>query len=105
MKIFCRKIIVNNREMLKKSGPLLLASNHPNSFLDAVILDILFHKPVWSLTRGDVFKNPVISKILSALKMFPVYRVTEGAENLNINYATFEKMQRTFPSEWYCTHF
>ena len=96
MKIFCRKIIVNNRETLKKSGPLLLASNHPNSFLDAVILDILFHKPVWSLTRGDVFKNPVISKILSALKMFPVYRVTEGVENLNINYATFEKCKEIF---------
>lgn len=96
MKIFCRKIIVNNKAMLKKSGPLLLASNHPNSFLDAVILDILFHKPIWSLTRGDVFRNPLISKLLSALKMFPVYRVTEGVENLNSNYSTFEKCKELF---------
>ena len=96
MKIFCRKIIVNNRAMLKKNGPLLLASNHPNSFLDAVILDILFHKPVWSLTRGDIFRKPFISKLLSALKMFPVYRVSEGVENLNINYHTFEKCKDIF---------
>ena len=96
MKIFCRKIIVNNRAMLKKNGPLLLASNHPNSFLDAVILDILFHKPVWSLTRGDIFRKPFICKLLSALKMFPVYRVSEGVENLNINYHTFEKCKDIF---------
>ena len=96
MQIFFRKIIVNNKAILKKSGPLLLASNHPNSFLDAVILDILFRKPVWSLTRGDVFRNPFISKLLSALNMFPVYRVTEGVENLNINYSTFEKCKELF---------
>lgn len=82
--------------MLKKNGPLLLASNHPNSFLDAVILDILFQKPIWSLTRGDVFKNEFIGKILSALKMFPVYRVSEGVENLNSNYETFEDCKKLF---------
>ena len=96
MKIFCRGIMVNNRPMLKKKGPLLLASNHPNSFLDAVILDILFQQPIWSLTRGDVFKNKLISRILTALKMFPVYRVSEGVENLNSNYETFENCINIF---------
>ena len=96
MKIFCRSIMVNNRPMLKKKGPLLLASNHPNSFLDAVILDILFQQPIWSLTRGDVFKNKLISRILTALKMFPVYRVSEGVENLNNNYETFENCINIF---------
>ncbi|MGZ8551075.1 MAG: 1-acyl-sn-glycerol-3-phosphate acyltransferase [Chitinophagaceae bacterium] len=96
MLIFCRRIIINNRAILKKQGPLLLASNHPNSFLDAVILDILFKKPIWSLTRGDVFKNKFIGSILKALKMFPVYRVSEGAENLNYNYETFENCKRVF---------
>jgi 1-acyl-sn-glycerol-3-phosphate acyltransferase len=96
MKIFCRKIIVNNRAMLMKGGPLLLASNHPNSFLDAIILDILFQKPIWSLARGDVFRNAFISKILTALKMFPVYRVSEVVENLNSNYETFENCKKLF---------
>ena len=96
MLIYCRKIIVNDRAMLKKQGPLLLASNHPNSFLDAIILDILFKKPIWSLARGDVFKNKFISRILTALKMFPVYRVSEGVENLNNNYETFESCKRIF---------
>ena len=96
MLIFCRNIIVNNRAILKKQGPLLLASNHPNSFLDAIILDILFEQPIWSLARGDVFKPKWISKILKALKMFPVYRVSEGVENLNNNYETFENCKQVF---------
>jgi 1-acyl-sn-glycerol-3-phosphate acyltransferase len=82
--------------MLKKHGPLLVASNHPNSFLDAVILDILFEQPIWSLTRGDAFKNKFISRVLTSLKMFPVYRVSEGVENLNSNYETFENCKKLF---------
>ena len=96
MKIFCRKIVVDKPALLKKQGPLLLASNHPNSFLDAIILDILFEQPVWSLARGDVFKNKFISRILISLKMFPVYRVSEGVENLNNNYETFKGCKTLF---------
>ncbi len=99
MKIFCRNIIVNNKALLKKRGPLLLACNHPNSFLDAVILDILFEQPVWSLARGDAFKNKWISSLLHRLKMFPVYRVSEGVENLNNNYETFENCKNIFRKE------
>lgn len=88
-KIFCRKIIINNRELLKERGPMILACNHPNSFLDAVIMDILFEQPVWSLTRGDAFLNKTVTNILFKLKMLPVYRPSEGVENLSENYKTF----------------
>jgi 1-acyl-sn-glycerol-3-phosphate acyltransferase len=90
MLIFCRKVIINKRAILKTKGPLLLACNHPNSFLDSVILDLLFEQPVWSLARGDVFKRPFIVRILTALKILPVYRTSEGVENLSENYKTFE---------------
>jgi 1-acyl-sn-glycerol-3-phosphate acyltransferase len=99
MLIFCRRIIINKPELLKKKGPLLLACNHPNSFLDAAILADLFKYPVNSLTRGDVFKNPFYSKILTAFKMLPVYRTSEGTENLGINYETFEDCKRIFKKQ------
>jgi len=57
--------------MLKEKGPLLLACNHPNSFLDAVLIDALFEQPVYSLARGDVFKKPFYIKLLTALKYCP----------------------------------
>lgn len=88
--IFCRKIIINKPDLLRIQGPVLLACNHPNSFLDSVILDTLFEQPVWSLARGDVFKKPFYIRILTALKILPVYRSSEGVENLSENYKTFE---------------
>jgi 1-acyl-sn-glycerol-3-phosphate acyltransferase len=89
-KIFCRKIIINNRELLKEKGPMILACSHPNSFLDAVLMDILFEKPIWSLTRGDAFLNKRITNLFYKLKMLPVYRPSEGVENLSENYKTFD---------------
>jgi len=82
--------------MLREEGPLLLACNHPNSFLDAIILDLLFEQPIWSLARGDVFKSRFIIRLLTSLKILPVYRTTEGAENLTENYKTFNDCLRLF---------
>ena len=93
---FCRHIIINKKSILKNKGPLLIACNHPNSFLDAIILAALFKKPIYSLARGDVFKNKRIAKILISLNILPVFRITEGAENLNTNYDTFEKCREIF---------
>ncbi|NOT91392.1 MAG: hypothetical protein HOP05_06855 [Ferruginibacter sp.] len=96
IKIYCRDININKKELLKTDGPLLLAVNHPNSFLDAIILCTLFDKPVYSLARGDAFKGKLTSKILFTLKLLPVYRVSEGVENLEENYKTFDACKEIF---------
>lgn len=99
MLIFCRRIIINKPELLKKKGPLLLACNHPNSFLDAAILADLFEHPVHSLARGDIFKKPLYTRLLKALRIHPIYRHSEGAENLSINYETFEICKEIFKQD------
>lgn len=96
IKFYCRDITVNNKEFYKSNGPLLLAVNHPNSFLDAIMLCTLFDKPVYSLARGDAFNGKLISKILFSLKLLPVYRVSEGVENLEENYTTFDYCKKIF---------
>ena len=82
--------------MLREQGPLLIAANHPNSFLDAIILDSIFRKPIYSLARGDAFAGKIVSKILVSLNMLPVYRVSEGVENLGHNYTTFNACEKLF---------
>lgn len=94
--LFCRRITISDHEMLREKGPLLLACNHPNSFLDAIILDLLFEQPIWSLARGDVFKTRFITRLLTSLKIMPVYRTSEGVENLSENYKTFDACIRLF---------
>ena len=82
--------------MLKEKGPLLLACNHPNSFLDSVIIDVLFDEPIWSLARGDAFINPIVNKLFKSLRILPMYRTSEGVENLSENYKTFEACLEIF---------
>src|SRR5687768_13020608 len=94
--LYCIKIVVNKKEMLRIKGPVLFAANHPNSFLDGIILSTLLDETLYSLTRGDVFQNKTISKILSRLKLLPVYRTSEGAQNLASNYTTFSSCHDIF---------
>jgi 1-acyl-sn-glycerol-3-phosphate acyltransferase len=96
MFIWCRYLVIKNKEILKLQGPLLIAANHPNSFLDAILLCSLFKSPIYSLARGDAFKNKLVHKIFLSLNMFPVYRVSEGVENLEENYKTFDECIAVF---------
>jgi len=42
------------------------------------------------LTRGDAFLNKRITSLFYKFKMLPVYRPSEGVENLSENYKTFD---------------
>ncbi|UAY51654.1 1-acyl-sn-glycerol-3-phosphate acyltransferase [Ferruginibacter albus] len=81
---------------MRYKGPLLIAANHSNSFLDAVILATLFEQPIYSLARGDVFVNSFYTKLLTSVNILPVYRISEGAENLHRNYSTFNACEKIF---------
>lgn len=96
LKLYCRKIVINKPEWLKASGPLLIAANHPNSFLDGIILTTLFQKPIYTLARGDAFRQRKWDKLLRRLHLLPVYRTSEGVENLTHNYTTFAACQKVF---------
>ncbi|MBL0355776.1 MAG: 1-acyl-sn-glycerol-3-phosphate acyltransferase [Chitinophagaceae bacterium] len=94
--IYCRKLTINNRSYLKSNGPLLLACNHPNSFLDAIILATIFRQPVYSLARGDAFNKKWIAFLLRQMNILPVYREREGTEHLHKNYQTFDACTKIF---------
>jgi 1-acyl-sn-glycerol-3-phosphate acyltransferase len=76
--------------MYNMSGPVLITANHPNSFLDAIIIATVFNQPIHFLARGDAFRKPWHNVLLRTLHMFPVYRMSEGKEFLGLNAAAFE---------------
>ncbi len=91
LKIFCCKLTVTGRAALSTHGPLLITANHPNSFLDAIIIGSVFERPVHFLARGDAFKKTWHNKLLRLLNMIPVYRLSEGKENLSLNEEAFRR--------------
>ncbi len=88
--LFCNNIHIKNKHLFSKKGPLLIFANHPNSFLDAIIIASYYNRRVYFLARGDVFNKPIFRFLLSTLNMIPVYRLREGKENLHLNDSTFK---------------
>ncbi len=91
LKLFCKKIEVQNKEAFATQGPMLIVASHPNSFLDAIIIAVHCKYRVHFLARGDVFSKRWHHRLLSSLNMMPVYRLSEGKQNLGLNQHSFDQ--------------
>lgn len=81
---------IHHAERLGRAGPTLLVANHPDSFLDALLIALACNRPVHFLARGDVFNRPWHRTLLRLLNMYPVYRIREGRQHVHLNRATFQ---------------
>lgn len=91
LRIFCPQVNIANPHYLNSKGPLLIVANHPNSFLDAVIVGAFYQRKIHFLARGDVFQNPIFGYLLRSIGMIPVFRAREGKEHLHRNSHTFQE--------------
>jgi 1-acyl-sn-glycerol-3-phosphate acyltransferase len=76
--LYCGRIRVEGTGALHVDDPMLLACNHPNTFLDALI--VATHLP-WRmrfLVRGEAFRNPLVARALRSLFMIPLHRLDGG---------------------------
>ena len=92
--LFCAEINTKNKYLLNTNGPLLIIANHPNSFLDAIIIGTRYNRTIHFLARGDVFTKKLHRFLLSLLNMIPVYRLREGKEFLHLNEYAFVESAR-----------
>ena len=92
--LFCAEINTKNKYLLNTSGSLLIIANHPNSFLDAIIIGSRYNRRIHFLARGDVFTKTHHRFLLRLLNMIPVYRLREGKEFLHLNEYTFVESAR-----------
>lgn len=94
--ILVRNVIFKGKAQFPSKGPALIVANHPNSFLDAILLACYLDRPIWSLARGDAFRKPWAKMILSKLFMIPIYRISEGKEYVSENDVTFRRCLELF---------
>jgi len=82
LSIFFRDIEVIGKDRLPRHGPMILAINHANQFVDAmVVLGTCGNEnfKVSYLMAEKSFKRPVIGDIASALDVVPVKRAQDDA--------------------------
>lgn len=69
----------------------MFGANHQNALMDALaVIMTSNYQPVY-LARADLFKKPLIARILRFFKIMPVYRFRDGIETMGQNEETFKK--------------
>lgn len=71
---FYKELKVNGREKIPTKGPLILAVNHPNSFMDPLIVARYTRQRVGFLANSRIFKHPLAAKVLGYLHVIPIFR-------------------------------
>lgn len=75
IRVFYKRLtIIGEENMPKGDTPVMLVANHQNGMMDPVLLCVIEKKQLHWLTRADIFKKPLVSKILHSINMLPVYR-------------------------------
>ena len=90
-KNYYRKVEVRNVEKIPHRQPVIFVLNHQNALMDALaILTTNRYQPVF-LARSDIFKGRIVIAILTFLKILPIYRLRDGAEQLKKNEEIFNE--------------
>ena len=77
-----RKIQVTGLENVPKDGAVMLAPNHSNALMDAMVILRTCRTPTVFGARADLFGNPVVAKLLTFLKILPMVRKRDGLRNV-----------------------
>jgi glycerol-3-phosphate O-acyltransferase / dihydroxyacetone phosphate acyltransferase len=87
---FYKKVFISNFDAIPLDQPVILAANHPTGFVDPLVLSAYIKKDLWHMTRGDLFRTPLVNYLLQSANMFPVYRFKEGFEDARRNQVVFD---------------
>lgn len=89
--IYYKKIEVVNRHNIPLDQPVILAPNHQNALMDAMVLVCKTPFQNVFLARADIFKGKRMIRFLTFLNIMPIYRMRDGIENVKRNDEVFEK--------------
>ena len=74
---------------LPEEGAVIIAPNHTSTLMDALVILRSRKAPTVFGARADIFKKPLIAKILTFLRILPLARLRDGAESVLHNLEVF----------------
>lgn len=83
-----RKVEVKGEENLPKDGAMIIAPNHCNTLMDALVVLRSSKKTTVFGARADMFNNPLIAKIMHFIRILPMVRQRDGLRNVLKNHET-----------------
>ena len=85
-----RSVDVRNAAGVPHLGPVLLCINHPNNFIDSLLVGAVVDRKVHYLATAALFRNPIVARFLKAVGAIPVYRRQDDPDKMDKNVSAFE---------------
>ena len=87
--VFFKKLEVRNRHLLPGEGPLLVVSNHPNTFMDPIVTASLLEQPVFFIAKSTVFGGKFQNWMLRQMHLIPINRREDNPDQPISNEEAF----------------
>ncbi|MDX1684408.1 MAG: 1-acyl-sn-glycerol-3-phosphate acyltransferase [Saprospiraceae bacterium] len=97
-RVYFRRIEVKGRYIMPDEGPVLVACNHPSSFLEGCLVSCFQDREMHYLVRGDVFNIKWLRPLLLWTNQIPIYRFRDGFSSLKKNQSTFSTTYKVLGS-------
>ncbi len=94
-----RKVEVHGYENLPKDGAVIIAPNHCNTLMDALVVLRAFKDETVFGARADIFNKPAIARIMYFLRILPQVRQRDGLRNVLKNNDTQEIIVETLENQ------
>ncbi len=87
--LFYRRVDVVGRERIPERGGVIIAANHHNSVVDAMLIIVTVPRAVTVLANAPLFRHPLIGPPLRMLGAVPVHRRAEAGDDPRKNEEMF----------------
>jgi len=87
--LFYRRIEVVGREQIPAAGGVIVAANHHNSVVDAMLIVSIVPRAVTVLANAPLFRHPLVGPLMKMLGAVPVNRRLEAGDDPRKNEAMF----------------
>jgi glycerol-3-phosphate O-acyltransferase/dihydroxyacetone phosphate acyltransferase len=91
-----KSVDVRHPERVPRAGATLLCVNHPNNFIDSLLVGGAVRRKVHYLATAAMFRNPLMARFLLACGAIPVYRRQDDPDKMDRNLDTFAACFATF---------
>src|SRR6267143_1131027 len=86
---FFKAVDVRRPERVPREGPVILCINHPNNFIDSLVVGAAVRRKVHYLATAALFRHPLVARFLLAAGAIPVWRKQDNPEKIGRNADTF----------------
>ena len=89
LRLFYRRIAVVGGDRITRVGPVIVAPNHHNSVVDAMLMVAVLPRPVRVLAKAGLFRHPLLGPFLRLMGGVPVERRLEAGDDPHKNVEMF----------------